>query len=510
MNNGSGDSLNVSLRCGCKLKARQIRLTVLWLRPHWRAMARVLQCVASRGVVSKVNVTTRSTAASVTVRGAPGRGSSSNPSSRFATKRLRHLPTVCLVTRSSRATAVFVFPAAHPRISRAAGLWLAPSSDGGPSPPASRVLPHSTSPPESVDRVGAWAFSFLLGERIRSLLGSTNFGLRTLAVPMFREGSPIGAIAVARAEPGPFSPKEIELLQTFANQAVIAIENVRLFQELQARTAELTRSVGQLTALGDVGRLLSSTLDLDTVLQTIVTRASQLAGTDACFVYEYDEATEAFHLRATNNLDEEFVALARRTPTRKGEGVQGRMAVTRQPVQIPDIAAEDAYRGPLRDILLRTGTRASRHPAAARRRADRRAHGQQETPGAFAPEVIELLQTFATQSALAIQNARLFWEIADKSRQLEAASRHKSEFLANMSHELRTPLNAILGFSEVLAERMFGEVNDKQAEYLQDILASGRHLLSLINDILDLSKVEAGRLELELGRFLCPPPSTTP
>ena len=115
-----------------------------------------------------------------------------------------------------------------------------------------------------------------------------------------------------------------------------------------------------------------------------------------------------------------------------------------------------------------------------------------------------MLSTFATQSALAIQNARLFREIADKSRQLEAASRHKSEFLANMSHELRTPLNAILGFSEVLAERMFGEVNEKQAEYLQDILSSGRHLLSLINDILDLSKVEAGRLELELGRFHLP------
>jgi signal transduction histidine kinase len=125
-------------------------------------------------------------------------------------------------------------------------------------------------------------------------------------------------------------------------------------------------------------------------------------------------------------------------------------------------------------------------------------------PGEFAPEVVEVLKTFGTQSALAIQNARLFREIAEKSQQLEAASRHKSEFLANMSHELRTPLNAILGFSEVLAERMFGEVNEKQAEYLQDILASGRHLLSLINDILDLSKVEAGRLELELGRFHLP------
>jgi len=126
------------------------------------------------------------------------------------------------------------------------------------------------------------------------------------------------------------------------------------------------------------------------------------------------------------------------------------------------------------------------------------------TPGEFSPEIIELLKTFATQSALAIQNARLFQEIADKSAQLEAASRHKSEFLANMSHELRTPLNAIIGFSEVLSDRMFGELNDKQEEYLKDIYASGQHLLSLINDILDLSKVEAGRMELEVTDFDLP------
>jgi signal transduction histidine kinase len=125
-------------------------------------------------------------------------------------------------------------------------------------------------------------------------------------------------------------------------------------------------------------------------------------------------------------------------------------------------------------------------------------------PGDFPADTIELLRTFATQSALAIQNARLFHEIADKSRQLEAASRHKSEFLANMSHELRTPLNAILGFSEVLAQGMFGEVNEKQSEYLHDILDSGRHLLSLINDILDLSKIEAGRMELEVNEFDLP------
>ncbi|HSF05626.1 MAG TPA: GAF domain-containing protein [Methylomirabilota bacterium] len=323
-----------------------------------------------------------------------------------------------------------------------------------------------------------------------------------LGVPMLREGAPIGVFFIWREEVRPFTDKQIELVTTFADQAVIAVENARLLAELQARTAELTRSVEQLTALGEVGRTLSSTLDLDTVLQTIVTRASQLAGTDACSVFEYDEASEAFHLRATHNLDEEVVAVARRTPVRKGEGVQGRMAVTRQPVQVPDIAMEDAYRGPLRDILLRTGTRAVL--AVPMLREDQLIGGltvARKTPGEFSPAVIELLQTFATQSALAIQNARLFREIADKSRQLEAASQHKSEFLANMSHELRTPLNAIIGFSEALTERMFGDLNDKQDEYLRDIYASGQHLLSLINDILDLSKIEAGRMDLDLTDF---------
>jgi signal transduction histidine kinase len=129
---------------------------------------------------------------------------------------------------------------------------------------------------------------------------------------------------------------------------------------------------------------------------------------------------------------------------------------------------------------------------------------RRKSTGEFRPEVIELLKTFATQSVLAIQNARLFREIEEKSKQIEAANRHKSEFLANMSHELRTPLNAIIGFSEVLGERMFGELNEKQAEYTEDILSSGRHLLSLINEILDLSKVEAGRMELELATFDLP------
>ena len=326
-----------------------------------------------------------------------------------------------------------------------------------------------------------------------------------LFVPMLREGAPIGVIAVARAEPRPFTDNEISLLKTFADQAVIAIENVRLFTELKARTNELTRSVDQLTALGEISRAVSSTLDVETVLETIVSRASQLAGADGCAIYEFDDATEAFHIRAAHNLDAALVATLRASPLRKGEGTMGRAAETREPIQVADIAVAGAYQSHIRDMLLGAGYRALLSvPLLREGKIIGSLSLNRHTPGDFPQEAVEVLKTFATQSALAIQNARLFREIADKSAQLEAASRHKSEFLANMSHELRTPLNAIIGFSEVLVDRMFGELNEKQDEYLKDIFASGQHLLSLINDILDLSKIEAGRMELEAADFDLP------
>src|SRR5262245_9523722 len=326
-----------------------------------------------------------------------------------------------------------------------------------------------------------------------------------LAVPLFRENEVIGALHVARPDPGPFSEDQIALLKTFADQAVIAIENFRLFKELEARTQALTRSVDELTALGEVNRALSSTLDVDVVLNTIVTRANDLIGADGCTIFEYDEAAEQFHLRATRNLEPRLVELARGTPLRRGDqGILGRLPSERQPVQVPDISG-GSYSSPISAALIDAGYRAV--VAVPLIREDHLIGAlamNRKTPGEFSPETIELLQTFATQSALAIQNARLFREIEDKSRQLEVASQHKSEFLANMSHELRTPLNAIIGFSEVLTDRMFGELNEKQEEYLKDIYASGTHLLSLINDILDLSKIEAGRMELELSDFDLP------
>jgi GAF domain-containing protein len=332
-------------------------------------------------------------------------------------------------------------------------------------------------------------------------------GTRTiLTTPLLREGVAIGVITIRRQEIRPFTDKQIALLKTFADQAVIAIENVRLFQELESRTRELARSVGELKALGDVGQAVSSTLDLQTVLSTIVGHAVQLSGTDGGVIYEYDEATENFLLRASYRMEEGLVETLRAAPIRMGEGATGRAATIRAPVQVPNILEErESTATRARPILARLGYRSVLAVPLLR---EERILGAltvwRKEAGSFSTEVVNLLQTFATQSALAIQNARLFREIEDKSRQIEAANRHKSEFLANMSHELRTPLNAIIGFSEVLGERLFGELNEKQAEYTEDILTSGRHLLSLINEILDLSKVEAGRMELEVAAFDLP------
>jgi signal transduction histidine kinase len=329
-------------------------------------------------------------------------------------------------------------------------------------------------------------------------------GVRTvLATPLLREGVPIGTIVIRRTEVRPFTEKQIALLKTFADQAVIAIENVRLFQELQARTGELARSVEELKALGEVGQAVSSTLDLDTVLNTIVGRAVELSGTDSGIVYEYHEALREFHLRASHRVSEEFIEAIRKTPLKLGEGAVGRAIAMRTPVEIPDILDEQGIAVTrLQPVLARLGYRSLL--AVPLLREESIIGGLvvlRRQQSSFSAEVINLLQTFAAQSVLAIQNARLFHEIDDKSQLLEAANRHKSQFLASVSHELRTPLNSIIGFTRIVQRRTEGQIADLQKENLSKVLISAEHLLSLINGLLDLSKIEAGRMEVVTETF---------
>jgi signal transduction histidine kinase len=386
------------------------------------------------------------------------------------------------------------------------GNTLVPRAHFGPLPAVAHVDINIDAPQLTWMRDhGALHVPDILAQNEFPTLGSGGVARTLLIVPLRQKRELVGTLSARRTEVRPFTPVQIKLLETFADQAVIAIENVRLFKELNERTNELTRSVGELKALGEVGQAVSSTLDLETVLTRIVSHAVQLSGTDGGAIYEYDEPAEAFLLRATDHMEGELITALREHPPKLRDGVVGRAASTREPIQIPDISEEQGYPPRMRELLVRFGFRASL--AVPLLREDRVVGAlvvRRKSTGEFRPEVIELMKTFATQSVLAIQNARLFREIEDKSRQIEAANRHKSEFLANMSHELRTPLNAIIGFSEVLGERMFGELNEKQAEYTDDILTSGRHLLSLINEILDLSKVEAGRMELEVATFDLP------
>jgi GAF domain-containing protein len=329
-------------------------------------------------------------------------------------------------------------------------------------------------------------------------------GTRTvLATPLLREGVPIGAIVIRRFEVRPFTDKQITLLKTFADQAVIAIENVRLFQELDERTRELAQSVGELRALGDVSQAVSSTLDLDKVLETIVARAVQLSGTDCGVIYEYDESAREFNLRASHRMEEEVVEGLRAARVRLGEGVTGRAAITRMPVQIPDILDQREFTGTrARPLITRLGYRSLLSVPLLR---EQQILGGltvwRRQTGDFKPEVVNLLQTFATQSALAIHNARLFREIQEKGRQLELASKYKSQFLASMSHELRTPMNAVLGYTRMLLMNVYGELPEKVRDVHQRIDKSGRHLLGLINDVLDFSKIEAGQLALAVNPF---------
>jgi signal transduction histidine kinase len=315
-----------------------------------------------------------------------------------------------------------------------------------------------------------------------------------LGVPLIREGNVVGVLTIVRNEPRAFTQKQIELAETFADQAVIAIENVRLFDELQARTNELTHSVEELRALGEVMQAVNSTLDLQTVLSTIIAKAVQLSGTEVGAIYVFDEVQQLFRLQATYGLSEELIAAIEDQHIGASDAIR-QVTQDRQPQEIADIRDEPP--SPLREIAMRAGYRARLTvPLVGTDKVVGALVIRRKQPGNFPKGTIHLLQTFAAQSVLAIQNARLFHEIEDKSRQLQLASENKSAFVSSMSHELRTPLNAIIGLTEMMVKNAARFGTEKAQEPLQRVNRAGTHLLGLINQVLDLSKIEAGKLEL--------------
>jgi GAF domain-containing protein len=319
-------------------------------------------------------------------------------------------------------------------------------------------------------------------------------GFRTaLGVPMLREGVPIGVLSLVRSEVRPFTDKQIELVTTFADQAVIAIENARLLNELR-------QSLQQQTATADVLKTISrSTFDLQTVLDTLVQSAARLCDAESASIHR--PQGNSYPYVASYGLSPEYDEYMRGRPLVAGRGtVLGRAVTECKPIQVTDVEADLEYtlkegqklagfRSVVGIPLLREGV-----PIGVIMLT-------RNTVRPFTDKQIELATTFADQAAIAIENVRLFDEIQDKSRQLEIASQHKSQFLANMSHELRTPLNAILGYTELMADGAYGEPSEKMLGVLKRLEANGKHLLGLINDVLDLSKIEAGQLVLELSDY---------
>jgi signal transduction histidine kinase len=314
-----------------------------------------------------------------------------------------------------------------------------------------------------------------------------------LAIPMLKGDALLGVILIYRHEVRPFSDNQIALIETFADQAVIAIENIRLFDEVQARNRDLT-------ALGEVGRAVSSTLDLKVVLKTIVDRAVELSGTDGGSIFYFREDVGRFELGETTGLDGEVVARFRKLDIAAGQTGLGEAITNRQALQVPDIIKRPS--NPLRDAVIEAGLRAALIVPLLSADAPLGALVlQRRQPGEFSSAVVSLMQSFADQSAIALENARLFEEIARKSRELEIASQHKSQFVANMSHELRTPLAAILGYAELIQEGFYEPQGPKSLDALTRIRSNGKHLLGLINTVLDIAKIESGQFTLNMVEY---------
>ena len=348
-----------------------------------------------------------------------------------------------------------------------------------------------------IDIPDALAVTDSFAPGIKNFLAS---GSRAITImPMMRGESAIGTISVVREEPGPLTEKQIALLRTFADQAVIAIENVRLFNETK-------ESLEQQTATGDVLKVISGSVkDARPVFDAISRSCLKL----------YKAHTVGLYVRVGDKIDRVGYALAGQDADDGSQALwpiplddrslTGRTILGGELVHIRDVDTEPGLSAQSRAISQKSGTRAVLlAPMRSMGVTTGALSVARAEAGGFSEREVELIRTFADQAVIAMENVRLFREIQEKSAQLEVANKHKSDFLANMSHELRTPLNAIIGFSEVLIDKMFGEVNEKQADYLKDIHESGKHLLSLINDILDLSKIEAGRMDLEISSFHLP------
>jgi signal transduction histidine kinase len=391
--------------------------------------------------------------------------------------------------------------AAHHNLTEEALDWLRQRSPRtltqGPSTMVRAVLERRIVQVHDFETDPSVTEDMKVGARLRGARANVN-------VPMLRDRSCLGCVVVGKSEPGPFPEAQIALLQTFADHAVIAIENVRLFKELEARNRDLTASLARQTATSEILRVISrSPTDTQPVYEAIAERAKRLCDARECTVFRFDGAL--IHMAANADTAAEWVqALRDAFPRPPGRGsMTARAILTRSIVHVADVLADTEF--DLAEAARASGVRSVlsvpllRHDEVVGAITVDRCQAEP-----FSEKQVSLLQTFADQAVIAIENVRLFNELEAANRGLAAASQHKSEFLANMSHELRTPLNAIIGYSELLEEEAGDLDGGRLVPDLQKIATAAKHQLSLINDILDLSKIEAGRMELEVAEFDLP------